>query len=153
MKNLTIFVLTLVAISSVCSLKLNKVLKEEKVLSVTQNSAENKVEEKSGDIYRRGDRDDDRGRKTETSVNTESAAENTKRTKVEAQSLISEQANQIPLCERDPKVLFNIVDDGSINCRTKCDDDVGNIIYDFASLLGKSDSDLNVFSLEGKKCR
>ena len=150
MKNLTIFVLTLVAISSVCSLKLNKVLKEEKVLSVTQNNAMNKVEEKMEDKF---NQDRERVKKTETSVNTESAVENKKRTKVEAQALISEQANQIPLCESDPKVLFNIVDDGSINCRTKCDDDVGNIIYDFASLLGKSDSDLKVFALDGTKCR
>ena len=35
MKNLIIFVLALIALSSVCSVKLNKVLKEEKILSVS----------------------------------------------------------------------------------------------------------------------
>ena len=43
MKNLIIFVLTLVAISSVSSMKLNKVLKEEKILTVSKVNNEDQL--------------------------------------------------------------------------------------------------------------
>ena len=69
MKNLIIFVLTLVAISSVFSMKLNKVLKEEKILTVSKVNNDEQLD-KNFKIQRR-DRDDDdndrpkKGRKNE----------------------------------------------------------------------------------------
>ena len=69
MKNLIIFVLTLVAISSVFSMKLNKVLKEEKILTVSKVNNDEQTD-KNLKVQRRGDRNDDdergKGRKTET---------------------------------------------------------------------------------------
>ena len=70
MKNLIIFVLTLVALSSVFSMKLNKVLKEEKILTVSKVNNEEQLD-KSLKVQRKDKDDDDddkpkRGRKIET---------------------------------------------------------------------------------------
>ena len=62
MKNLIIFVLTLVAISSVFSMKLNKVLKEEKILTVSKVNNDEQTD-KNLKVQRRDDDDDDDGRR------------------------------------------------------------------------------------------
>ena len=157
MKNLTIFVLTLIALSSVCSLKLNKVLKEEKVLSVTPTlDTDNKVERRNKietSVNTESNADKNRPRKLETSVNSESSVEEKRRNgggnKVEAEN--SAKSNTKQDCINDPTILFNTVDDGSINCVTDCSGVIANIIFDFASLLDRSD--LNVFDSTGKKCK
>ena len=72
MKNLIIFVLALIALSSVFSVKLNKVLKEEKVLSVSvpNENLALKSETLTDDSAKRGDKDKDGRRKVESNLET-----------------------------------------------------------------------------------
>ena len=72
MKNLIIFVLVLIAWSSVFSVKLNKVLKEEKVLSVSvpNENLALKSETLTDDSTKRGDKDKDGRRKVESNLET-----------------------------------------------------------------------------------
>ena len=73
MKNLIIFVLVLIALSSVFSVKLNKVLKEEKVLSVSvpNENLALKSETLTDDSTKRGDKDGKDGRrKVESNLET-----------------------------------------------------------------------------------
>ena len=82
MKNLIIFVLVLIALSSVFSVKLNKVLKEEKVLSVSvpNENLALKSETLTDDSTKRGDKDG--RRKVETNLET-SNEKTDRRNKVE----------------------------------------------------------------------
>lgn len=159
MKNLTIFVLTLIALSSVCSLKLNKVLKEEKVLSVTpQIDTDNKVETETQPpkggrkVETSVNNEEKRQRKTETSLNAESDAEETKRggRKVEAEVLV--KTTERPVCDMNSDEQFgSIADDCKFECMVKsCAD--SKVVFNLASLACNDIEQIQVFTDTNSKC-
>ena len=138
MKNLVIFVLALIAISSVCSMKLNKVLKEEKIQSLSpQLEADLKVENLRGK--------DTRKIETENSVVSESDGP---RRKVEAVvSVNNKQACNLTGDNIDA-VIVNIP-----SCDVVEADSCGNkhvkTLKDVAPIMGNDN--LKVVS-KGKSC-
>ena len=145
MKNLTIFVLTLIALSSVCSLKLNKVLKEEKVLSVTpQIDTDNKVETETQPpkggrkVETSVNNVVERTKKTETSLNAESDAEETQRgkRKVEAENLV--KATQGLECNMNDMEQIKSIESGNkFECTVgNCDD--AKVIYELAEIINNT---------------